>query len=259
MPTFKTDDGIEISYRRLGDGPAKVVFVHGWSVSGGVWDDLLEVFDLAGLTVLVPDQRGTGASGKPESGYTIERYAQDVLALADHAGFDRFAVVGHSMGGQIAQWVAATAPARVTKLLLMCSVPASGTEMPADAAALFRTSGGSRDKTRTILGLACRQLEPAVLERMLDDAATVAPAAVEGGYDAWTGASFTEKLGAITAPTVVLATDDPFLPVPFLRDGIVSKIANARLAYLPGPGHYPQRERPKETAALLQTFLSGVA
>ena len=55
---------------------------------------------------------------------------------------------------------------------------------------------------------------------------------------------------------LVLATDDPFTPPDLLRKAIVSKIARASLAYLPGPGHYPTAERPRETAAVLRAFLT---
>jgi pimeloyl-ACP methyl ester carboxylesterase len=56
-----------------------------------------------------------------------------------------------------------------------------------------------------------------------------------------------------------VATDDPFLPPPFLTQAVVQPIRNARLVYLPGPGHYPQVERPAETAALIGAFLAGSA
>jgi non-heme chloroperoxidase len=180
-----------------------------------------------------------------------------VLAVAEHAGLKRFTLVGHSMGGQIAQWAAAEAGERVEGLVLLCPVPAAGMGLPPEAAGLFRTSGGDREKQKTILGLACKQLSVHALARMLDDAAGVLAAAVEGGFDAWTGGGFESKLASIQAPTLVLATDDPFLPPAFLREKVVNLIPGARLAYLPGPGHYPQVERPAETAALLSAFLAG--
>jgi non-heme chloroperoxidase len=70
---------------------------------------------------------------------------------------------------------------------------------------------------------------------------------------------FAERLSAIKAPTLVVATDDPFLPPAFLRQAVVSLIRGARLAVLPGPGHYVQVERPRETAALLEAFLAGLS
>ena len=259
MPTTNATDGTPLHYRVLGDGPRDVVLVHGWMVSGAVWDSMLEKLDMTGLRLIVPDHRGTGASGRPASGYTLEQYAKDVLAVADHAKAQRFAVVGHSMGGQIAKWVAADAPARVSGLVLLNTVPAAGLPLPPDAAGLFRTSAGDREKQKTILGLACKQLSPESLEALLKDSGAVSKDAIEQCFDSWTAGGFADRLSAITAPTLVVATDDPFLPPVFLKQAVVGLIRNARMTHLPGPGHYPQVERPAETAALVSAFLAGNA
>ncbi|WNG42974.1 alpha/beta hydrolase [Archangium minus] len=258
MPTLVSSDQTPLHYRVIGDGPRSVLLVHGWMVSGAVFDELVEKLDTAGLRLVIPDLRGSGGSGAPASGYTLEQHARDVLAVADHAGLKRFTVVGHSMGGQLAQWVAAQEPSRVEGLVLLNTVPASGMQLPPEAVGLFRTSAGDREKQKTILGLACKQLSEAALERLLKDSGAVAPASIQSSFDAWTGGGFEAKLASITAPTLVLATDDPFLPPAFLREKVVHLIRGARLAYLPGPGHYPQVERPAETAALLTSFLAGL-
>lgn len=257
MPTTTATDGTTLHYRVFGDGPRAVVLVHGWMTSGAVWDAMVEKLDVTGLRLVVPDHRGTGASGRPASGFTLEQYAKDVLAVADHAGAKRFTLVGHSMGGQIAQWVASEVPARVAGLVLLNPVPAAGLPLPPDAAGLFRTSPGDRGKQQTILGLACKQLSPDSLEGMLKDAGAVSKEAIEQAFDAWTAGGFAPRLAAITAPTLVLATDDPFLPPVFLQQAVAGLIQNARMTHLPGPGHYPQVERPAETAALVSAFLAG--
>lgn len=259
MPTVASSDQTSLHYRVIGDGPRNVLLVHGWMVSGAVFDELVEKLDTTGLRLVIPDLRGSGGSAAPASGYTLEQHGRDVLAVADHAGLERFTVVGHSMGGQIAQWVAAQEPSRVEGLVLLNTVPASGLPLPPDAAGLFRTSAGDREKQKMILGMACKQLTEAALERLLKDAGAVSRASIEGSFDAWTGGGIEAKLASITAPTLVLATDDAFLPPAFLREKVVSLIRGARLAYLPGPGHYPQVERSAETAALLTAFLAGQA
>lgn len=261
MQTLIARDGVELSYRTIGSGPTTAILVHGWMVSGAVYDDLVEALQAAQdgrLRLVIPDLRGTGRSSKPESGYTIAQYAEDVLAVADAVGASSFAVVGHSMGGQIAMWIAAHAPERVRGAVLLCPVPPSGMPLPDDARALFRGSGQNREAQKTILGLACKQLSDASLERLLGDAGSVAKACVEQAFDAWTGASFADRVGEIRAPTLVVGTDDPFLPPDFLRREIVDRIPRADLAYLPGPGHYVQVERPRETAAVLRAFLAGL-
>ncbi|HVK69032.1 MAG TPA: alpha/beta fold hydrolase [Polyangium sp.] len=257
MHVTQANDGIKIAYRSFGDGPEVVILVHGWMVSGAVHDDLLEHLDRDGLRVIVPDLRGAGQSDKPEAGYSIQRYADDILAIADAEGIKSFTVVGHSMGGQIAQWLAAHHPDRVNGAVLLCPVPASGAPLPDEAIGLFSSAGGNRDAQRTILGLACKELTPASLERLLDDSARVLPEAMRLSFDVWRKGGFAEALGSIKAPLLVVGTDDPFLPPAALRGEIVAKVRGARFAYLPGPGHYVQVERPRETAALLQAFLAA--
>lgn len=249
-------DGVELAYRTFGTGSTSVILIHGWMVSGAVYDDLVEALGTDGLRLIVPDLRGTGRSGSADGTYTIEQYAKDVLAVADALGARTFALVGNSMGGQIAQWIAATAPDRVLGAVLLCSVPASGMALPEEARGLFRNSAQSREMQQTILGLASKQLEGGARDRLLDDAGTIAPACIQGAFDAWTGASFAGMLGEIRAAVLVVGTDDPFLPQDFLRKAISSQIKRASLVYLPGPGHYPQVERPRETAAVVRAFLT---
>ncbi|WP_338872296.1 alpha/beta fold hydrolase [Myxococcus stipitatus] len=259
MPTLSAADGTSIHYRVVGEGPRTVVLVHGWMMSGAVWDATVERLDVTGLRLVIPDARGTGQSGKAAGGYTLEQLAQDVLAVVDAVGAKRFTVVGHSMGGQIAQWLGAQVPDRVEGLVLLNTVPASGLPLPADAVGLFRTSAGDREKQKIILGLACKTLAPESLEAMLKDSAGVSEAAIQGMFDAWTAGGFADRLSRITAPTLVVSTDDPFLPPAFLRESVVKPIRRARMAHIPGPGHYPNTEHPQETAAVLSAFLAGSA
>lgn len=259
MHTLTASDGVELAYRTFGSGPTSVVLVHGWMVSGAVYDDLVDALGVVGLRLIVPDLRGTGRSGSADGTYTIEQYAKDVLAVADAADAKKFVVVGHSMGGQIAQWIAASAPDRVLGAALLCPVPASGIPLPPEAQGLFRNSAQNREMQQTILGLACKQLSEASRERLLDDAGKILPACIQGAFDSWTTASFAAKLGEIRAPVLVVGTDDPFFPQEFLRNAVVNLIPRAALVYLPGPGHYPGVERPLETAAILRAFLTPLS
>ena len=258
MPHAIAADKTQIHYRTVGEGPRTVVLVHGWMVSGAVWNDFIELVDTTGLKLVVPDLRGAGGtkSEQPASAYSLEQHARDVLAVVQHVGAERFTLIGHSMGGQLAQWIASEVPERVEALALVNSVPASGIPLPPEAVGLFRTSAGSREKQSAILGMACKQLPAGSLEKLLADSAAVSEGSIVGSFDAWTAGGFAERLARIAAPTLVVATDDPFLPPAFLRQAVVQPIRGARMAHLPGPGHYPQVERPHETAALLGAFLA---
>ncbi|MBZ5711999.1 alpha/beta fold hydrolase [Nannocystis pusilla] len=257
MPTMTTSDRTQIAYRVLGEGPRTILAIHGWMVSSTVYDELAERLDLGGYRLVIPDLRGSGESDRPESGYTVERYAADVAELMDVLGDRSFVLIGHSMGGAIAQWIAAATPERVAGQVLLCPVPASGIPFPPDAAALFR-GADNRESKATILGMACTNLSEAARERILGAGASIPSKCIAEAFESWSSLSFTERLKAVTARTLVVATDDPFMPPAFLRQTVVDPIAGARLAVIRGAGHYVQVERPDETVAVVSGFLAGL-
>ena len=97
-----------------GDGPP-LLLVHGWPQTWYAWR--LVMPGLArGFSVVVPDQRGCGLSGKPEDGYDTGTLAADLAALMDALGHRRFAVAGHDTGMWIGYALAADHPGRVDRL-----------------------------------------------------------------------------------------------------------------------------------------------
>jgi len=219
-------------------------------VTGQVWSGFapkLETRAVAPTTIPPPSEVATA---------TLDTLARRTLEQATEAGLDRFDLIGHSMGGQVAQLVAAIAGERVRSLVLVNPVPLSGLPLPPEVAAAFRGSGGNRAAQEAILDQACLELAPAAKHALLDDAATIAPAWIARALDLFVAGGDASKLAAITCPTLVVATDDPFLPPAFLEQAIVAKIAGARLATLHGPGHYPQVEHPDALAALMRAFLA---
>jgi|GEM_PF-878265 len=255
----RTTDNKCIAYRSYGTGNQNVILVHGWSVSGDVYDNFLTEIDLSKYRVLVPDLRGTGESDKPASGYTLDNYQRDVLAVANHALALRFVLVGHSMGGAIAQKIASERPLRVRGLVLMSPVPASGFPLPQDAYDLFHASAYDAALQEIVFGISSVALTPADLAHLLASAATVAPVASQESLDAWTQADFADQLWRIKMPTQVIVSDDPFLSAPILQDLVVDPIGcNAELAYFPGSGHYLQVEDAPQTAAIFDAFVDDL-
>lgn len=258
LSTFSSD-GTRLRYRAFGGGPRAVVLVHGWMVSGAVWNDLLEAWQPEGVRLLVPDLRGAGSSEPSRSDYALARYAEDVIAVMTAAGVDRAVVAGHSMGGQIAQLVAATAPKRVEGLVLVCPVPAGGLVLPKEAHELFLHSGGNPAAQAKILELAAPKLSAPSRARLLEDAGRLSPEAIARSFEAWSVGGFAGRLGALRTPTLVVGSEDAFLPPQLLQETVVRPIFGARLVCLAGAHHYVPNERPAELAGLLEAFLAGVA
>ncbi len=245
---MSSEDSVALHVRTTGDG-APVVLVHGWMVSSRVWDDLAR--ELPFRRLVMPDLRGAGQSARGTAPITLDLLAEDVLRAVEAAGVTSFDLVGHSMGGQLAALVATLAPERVRSLALLNPVPLSGIPLPAEVAGMFRASGRDRAAQGKILEMACRELSEDARTRLLDDAGTIATSTIADAFGAWSTGGDASRYGAVAARTLVLATDDPFLPPDFLREAVVAKLPRARIEVLRGPGHYPQVERAREVAELL--------
>lgn len=110
---------VSLRYEVSGDGPP-IVFIQGIGVTGEGWR--LQVSHFEGrFSTLVFDNRGIGASRPCRGPITIEAMAGDAVAVLDAAGFNSAHVVGHSMGGVIAQELALSHPEKVRSLSLLCT------------------------------------------------------------------------------------------------------------------------------------------
>jgi len=108
--------GHGIHWLEVGDGPP-LVLVHGWSCSGFFWKPMIPLLKER-YRVLAPDLPGHGLSSKNYDSYLPEKQATRLLEWLSAIGVDRFVLVGHSMGGEIAARMALNAPDRVLSLVL---------------------------------------------------------------------------------------------------------------------------------------------
>jgi pimeloyl-ACP methyl ester carboxylesterase len=97
-----------------GEGPP-LLLVHGWPQTWYAWRLVMPAL-ARDFSVVVPDQRGTGLSGKPADGYDTGTLASDLVALMDALGHQRFAVAGHDTGMWIGYALAADHPDRIDRL-----------------------------------------------------------------------------------------------------------------------------------------------
>ncbi len=105
-------------------GPADghpLILLHGFPESARGWRRQVGPLTRAGFRVVMPDQRGYGASERPEgiAAYHLDRLAGDVISLADACGFRRFDLAGHDWGGLVAWWAASFHPDRVARLAIL--------------------------------------------------------------------------------------------------------------------------------------------
>lgn len=124
MPALTRPDAPALRYELTGHGPP-VLFIQGVGVAGDGWLPQVEALSREFQTLRF-DNRGVGRSELGSAPITIAAMAQDARALMDAAGWESAHIVGHSMGGVIAQQLALDAPRRIRSLSLLCTFARGG-------------------------------------------------------------------------------------------------------------------------------------
>lgn len=245
MPSAHVN-GIDVYYERSGAGP-RLLFLNGSGATLATTGMLVAPFAEAFDTVAY-DQRGLGRTEAPPEPSSMADYAADGVALCDALGWDTFRVVGISFGGMVAQELAVTWPDRVERLALLCTSPggAGGSSYPLHELASLpvdvRTAKGVEllDTRFTPEWLAehpsDRALADFLAARELADKAPeqargeLAQLEARRHHDVW------DRLGAVTAPTIVACGRYDGIAPPANGASIASRIPGAELHEYDG-GH----------------------
>lgn len=258
-------DGVPLSVtvyeadENAGDQPVRdVLLLHGWPNAARVWQSLAGALLLSpGLRLIAPNFRGFGDSGRPDEGYTCARFADDVEDVTAGLSLAGYVLVGHSMGGKIAQLVAARRPEALAGLALVAPVPLVAAPVPEEKKAAQRAAFGDANKTRALLSaMAAHPLDEVTLTLLVEDGLRTSQAAWNGWLDPMREEDFTEEAGKIGVPALVIGgRKDPLRSEDLLRRDIVERIAHAEYAGVPHTGHLVHLEEPEALAALLVNFL----
>jgi pimeloyl-ACP methyl ester carboxylesterase len=241
--------------------PRDIVLLHGWPNSGRVWEAFAERMERAApFRLFAPTFRGFGDSDHPDDGYTCTRFAEDVIEILGELKLPRYALIGHSMGGKIAQLVAARGPERLAALALFCPVPLIASPVPEEKKATQRAIYGDAAKTRELLtGMSARPLSDEKLAPLVEDGLRASQKAWNGWIDPMREEDFTDELARIAVPTIVYhGAKDPLRTEQDMRSKVVERIPGAQLETLPHDGHLPHIEEPAALALLLVNFLDKV-
>jgi non-heme chloroperoxidase len=123
MPSITAKDGAEIFYKDWGAGQP-IVFHHGWPLSADDWDNQMLFFLHHGYRVIAHDRRGHGRSTQTAIGNEMDRYADDVAALAAALNLKDAIHIGHSTGGgEVTRYLGRHGTGRVAKAALIAAVP----------------------------------------------------------------------------------------------------------------------------------------
>ncbi|HMI43609.1 MAG TPA: alpha/beta hydrolase, partial [Gemmatimonadaceae bacterium] len=180
------------------------------------------------------------------------------IAVADAAKGDKIVVVGFSMSGRFAQYLAVVAPERIRGQVLVAGAPASPIPLPEETRRDWVSRAGDAERLKAVTAMfLTKSVEPAVLDRYGVDAAKAVPVALDETLRILMYDSFADKLGATRVPTLVVGgIHDPIFPADALR-GWVGSMPCARLALLDSNHEIPI-EQPRELAAVLESFIAGL-
>lgn len=241
--------------------PDSLVLIHGFLDSHAGWDPLIEQWQLKGTTIVAPDLRGAGALRDAEGPYSLEQAVADVVQLIREQELQDVALVGHSMGAQIAELVAQRLPDRTAALVLVTPTPLAGNTLPDEVRSMLRDSGGNPEAQRAIRSMFSRRLPERQLARLTDPATMMGKAAVQAYYDAFTGGHPSGNAQCtFRGPMLVIAANqDPVIPVEMVAQARAQRFPRAAFTRIEGSGHWPQMEQPAQTAGVIASFLGLAA
>jgi 3-oxoadipate enol-lactonase len=255
--------GLRIAYDDHGQGPP-VVLVHGLGSHRRRWDGLTERLMAAGYRVVRPDLRGFGDSDASPTPYTAADLAGDVMAVVRATQLTRFHLVGHSLGGMVAQHLALVHGEALETLTLLATTSHNGRR----ASAFGRVMAEVAER-----GYESAVSDPdvrALLERTLAEAFPGGPPPLKlfrRGLEkpdptqamAWRATmdfSVKDRLQSLRVPVLVVhGTADPLIPC-VMGELIQRAVAGARLHRMEGIGHHPHRDALDELSDVLLGHLT---
>jgi 3-oxoadipate enol-lactonase len=225
-----------------------------------IWDAVAEQLS-SRYRIVRYDKRGHGLSEAPPPPYTLTDHVADLIALMDHLGIEKTAVVGLSVGGLIAQGLAALHPERVAALVLSNTAHRIGTDAIWNERIATVKAGGIAAIADVVLQ---RWFTPAY--RRPDNADFVGYRAmlVRTPVDGYVGtcaavrdADLTESTRALKMPTLCIGGDQDGTTPPDVVRSMADLIRNSEFRIIPDAGHIPCIEQPAAVAGLIGTFLGN--
>ncbi|MFE3650739.1 alpha/beta fold hydrolase [Streptomyces sp. NPDC059152] len=252
----------DVAYDRTGTGPG-LVLVHGTGATREQWLPLTEaVADR--FTVVAPDYSGSGGTTDHGGPLTLADLADEVLAAADHAGLDRFHLVGHSLGAAIATHLAAHHPERVRSLVLHAGWAHTDSRLRAQftywldllhADAAHGTAHFARMLPLAAFGPRYwERTGTAANEELVRGLAAALAPGIARQVEVDLSVDLRPLLGRVTAPTLVLASAHDQIIGADQQRALLAGIPDSRYQEIDA-GHGAPGEDPAGFAALIAGFL----
>lgn len=252
-------NGVQLHYAVQGpaDKPV-IVFSNSLGTDFRVWDRLVDRLD-GRYRMVRYDKRGHGLSEATPRPYRMDDHVDDLIGLLDHLKLDKVVVCGLSVGGLIAQGLAARQPERLRAMILMDTAAKIGTpEMWNDRMAAIE-KGGIEALADPIME---RWLSAKFRAEKADETLAwrnmltrTTPDGYLGTCAAIRDADLTETTKGLSLPLLGMGGSEDGSTPPDLVRGTTELVAGARFALIEGAGHLPCVENPDQVAGLIGAFL----
>jgi len=254
-------NGVAIHVEEDGEGELSLVFLHYYGGSSRTWRHVTGSLSREFRTVAI-DHRGWGTSDAPAAGYGLKDLAADAEGVILALGLKRYVLIGHSMGGKVAQLMASRRPSGLAGLVLVAPSPPSPMAIPAEVQDMMASAYASRESVEATIDnvLTAKALTAEDREQVISDSLRGAPAAKIAWPKATSQEDITAEVGKIDVPTIVLAGEhDKVDTVDTLKRELLPRIPHARLTVVPDNGHLSMLEAPAKVARLIGEFASTAA
>ncbi|MCQ8781912.1 alpha/beta fold hydrolase [Mangrovibrevibacter kandeliae] len=253
MPSVETKDGLSLHVKDMGAGKP-VVLIHGWPLTGDMFEYQTVALLEAGFRVITYDRRGFGQSSHPATGYDYDTFADDLAAVLDGCDVQGATLVGFSMGGgEIARYLSRHGAARIAKVALVSAVVPymlkddsnpngvdAGTfeEMKAEIRKDRFAFLGDFAKKFYGVGLVSSPVSADLMHWSFMLAVMASPLATMRCVDAFGKTDFRPDLAAFTMPTLIIhGTADNTVPIDVAGRAAAKGIAQAQLIEYEGEPH----------------------
>lgn len=258
----KISDELTLHYVEQGDPTGTpVVFLHGYSDSWHSYEPVLPHLPPS-VHAYALSQRGHGNSSKPAAGYHPDDFAADLAAFLNRFGIRQAVVVGHSMGGTVAQAFALRYPERVSALVLAGSFADFNKESMHEMSKLVATftdpvdAGFGREFQRSSLH---RPIPEAFFETMVQESGKLPARVWQGVMAGLLRADFTKRLPALRVPALLVWGDRDTMALRDDQQRLQAALAGSKLLVYEGTGHALHWEEPERFANDLVEFLAWLA
>ena len=254
--------GVGIRYRLEGTGTRPIVCVHGVGSYLEAWDGVVERL-APHFRILRFDLRGHGGSARVTGRYEIDDFVRELLLLADHVGFRRFALAGFSLGGLIAQRTALDHPDRIESLILLSTVAgrneAEKERVLARLSLLQAKEPGSHydNSVSRWFSEDFQKANPELMATLRARNADNDPDCYAAAYRVLAESDFGDELRRIACPTLIATGEEDQGSNPRMAKLMNERISGSQLAILPSKRHSILIEAPDQVAGLMLTFLSS--